>query len=310
MQCNLFGGQTPVKLNEGYADLDSEADVIDPINRALDALSSNAKLEDALDPDGTGIFDHYDTGTADDPATPAREHEGNYRVYDSGDRRYEVSTRTVCNIKEASGSTRCSQPWGPRITRASDSGGKRARRAPVGTPQPRCPSRGPSRGRAATKLSAPTGPRRLASRYCTRQPWARPAPSGCPARNRSAHSRRWAGVWACSSHTSPSCRGLPANWTGLGPRPRWRQLGTLTWIGGKASPNCFAKRGRALRAEAAHSFPRGLRHPALSHNSRPETRARESAPLQRPLQPSHRLRLEHAAPNPHSLVLHEPDPLR
>ncbi|MDE0628602.1 MAG: hypothetical protein OXH99_19575 [Bryobacterales bacterium] len=99
VQFNFFGGQIPVKLNEGYEALDSEADAIDLINRALDALSSNAKLEDALDPDGTGIFDHYDTGTADDTATPERENEGNYRVYDSADRRNEVSTRTIANLR-------------------------------------------------------------------------------------------------------------------------------------------------------------------------------------------------------------------
>ncbi len=44
VQFNLFGGQTPVKLNEGYADLDSEADAIDLINRALDALSSKSMV--------------------------------------------------------------------------------------------------------------------------------------------------------------------------------------------------------------------------------------------------------------------------
>ena len=107
VQYNLFGGLIPVKFNVNYADdgdaatadLESEADAIDLINRALDALSSNAKLEAALDPEGTGIFDHYPTGTADDPTTDEREDLGNYRVYDANDRRYEVNTRTIANIR-------------------------------------------------------------------------------------------------------------------------------------------------------------------------------------------------------------------
>ena len=52
-------GQLPIKMRDAYGDLESEADAIDLINRALDALSSNTKLAAALDPDGTGIFDHY-----------------------------------------------------------------------------------------------------------------------------------------------------------------------------------------------------------------------------------------------------------
>ena len=98
VQYNLFGGLIPVKFDVNYADdgdaatadLESEADAIDLINRALDALSSNAKLEAALDPEGTGIFDHY-TVDGGDP--------GNYRVYDSAQRRNEVSTRTIANLR-------------------------------------------------------------------------------------------------------------------------------------------------------------------------------------------------------------------
>ena len=98
VQYNFFGNLIPVKLDANYADddddattdLESEADAIDLINRALDALSSNAKLEAALDPDGTGIFDHY-TVDGGDP--------GDYRVYDAGDRRNEVSTRTIANLR-------------------------------------------------------------------------------------------------------------------------------------------------------------------------------------------------------------------
>ena len=99
VQFNFFGGLLPLKLSSTYATLDSEADAIDLINRALDALSSNAKLEDALDPDGTGIFDHYDSGTVDDPQTDARENEADFRVYDAGDRRNEVSNRTIANLR-------------------------------------------------------------------------------------------------------------------------------------------------------------------------------------------------------------------
>ena len=60
--------------------LESEADAIDLINRALDALSSNAKLEAALDPEGTGIFDHYGVdGDADNVIDDDPNGDGNYR---------------------------------------------------------------------------------------------------------------------------------------------------------------------------------------------------------------------------------------
>ena len=76
-------GNLPLKLAAPYDDpdgsvtneLESEADAIDLINRALDALSSNTKLAAALDPDGTGIFDHHDgngDGTADDFVNSAK----------------------------------------------------------------------------------------------------------------------------------------------------------------------------------------------------------------------------------------------
>ena len=56
-------GNLRQKLPADYDALEPESDAIDLINRALDALSSNAKLEAALDPDGTGIFDHYESGS-------------------------------------------------------------------------------------------------------------------------------------------------------------------------------------------------------------------------------------------------------
>ena len=71
-------GQLPIKMDDDYGDLESEADAIDLINRALEALSSNAKLEAALDPDGTGIFDHYDSNADGDPAVTADEDIENF----------------------------------------------------------------------------------------------------------------------------------------------------------------------------------------------------------------------------------------
>ena len=57
----------------------------------MDALSSAAKLEAALDPDGKGIFSHYNiANTEDNPNTPEREDLGNYIEYDTDrDRRFE-----------------------------------------------------------------------------------------------------------------------------------------------------------------------------------------------------------------------------
>ncbi len=91
---NLFGGLLPVQLAEDYDEVESEA--IDLIDRALDALSSNAKLEAALDPDGTGIFDHYQTDGDDDNLTDTADDAdfGNYRYYDSAARRNEVVSNT------------------------------------------------------------------------------------------------------------------------------------------------------------------------------------------------------------------------
>ena len=71
-------GQLPVKMADAYGALESEADAIDLINRALDALSSNASLEAALDPDGTGIFDHYWTDTNTDGVVDDDEVDNNF----------------------------------------------------------------------------------------------------------------------------------------------------------------------------------------------------------------------------------------
>ena len=80
-------GNLPLKLAAPYDDptdsvtneLESEADAIDLINRAIDALSSNANLAAALDPDGTGIFDHHDgdgNGEPDDFVNAAKTKVG------------------------------------------------------------------------------------------------------------------------------------------------------------------------------------------------------------------------------------------
>ena len=91
----LMLGNLPMKMEDAYADLESEADAIDLINRALDALSSNTNLGEALDPDGTGIFDHYDTGVADDTTTDEREDIGNF----VNAAKTKVNNRTFANMR-------------------------------------------------------------------------------------------------------------------------------------------------------------------------------------------------------------------
>ena len=82
IQYELFGGDLPVKLAEGYM----EDDALGLLDRALDALANANSLFAALDPEGTGIFDHYDT----DLSTVGVQ-EGNYIKYDSNadSRRWE-----------------------------------------------------------------------------------------------------------------------------------------------------------------------------------------------------------------------------
>ena len=78
-------GNLPMKMAEAY----DAGEAIDLINRALEALESNANLKAALDPEGTGIFDHYGSGEQDDPTTEdTREDQANFvneaktKVYD------------------------------------------------------------------------------------------------------------------------------------------------------------------------------------------------------------------------------------
>ena len=110
LEFNLFGAQSggtnrrlPVKFAVNYpdsdpatTDLESKAEAIELINLALDALSSNAKLEAALRPDRTGIFSHYNTGTADDTDTAnIREDRGDYIKYNDDKRRWEFFKGTT-----------------------------------------------------------------------------------------------------------------------------------------------------------------------------------------------------------------------
>ena len=83
----LFGGDLPLRLSADY----NAKEALGLIDQVIDALSSQSKLLAALDPEGTGIFDHYDP----DPSTPAVEEGGNFIVYDSGQRRYETNNRTL-----------------------------------------------------------------------------------------------------------------------------------------------------------------------------------------------------------------------
>ena len=93
IQYQLFGGDLPMKLAGDYAtDSDLQEDALDLLDRSLDALSNATKLFAALDPEGTGIFDHYVT-TEDDPTTMEIDETvlGNFIRYDAtGDRRWET----------------------------------------------------------------------------------------------------------------------------------------------------------------------------------------------------------------------------
>ena len=89
----------PLKLAKNYDGatnpLESEAEAIDLINKALDALSSNANLAEAFNPDGTGIFDHFDSGTEDRRETDARENEANY----VNTAKTKIANRTFANMR-------------------------------------------------------------------------------------------------------------------------------------------------------------------------------------------------------------------
>ena len=114
LQYRLFGqlGKLPAKFDVMYAPdpddatiaaLDSEADAINLIDQAVDALSSNAKLEAAVRPDGTGIFSYWNTGNPDDADTPEREDRGSYVIYDENadSRRWEFITGALTGTAKA-----------------------------------------------------------------------------------------------------------------------------------------------------------------------------------------------------------------
>ena len=84
----LFGGDLPVKLAGDYAtDTDTQEDAVGLIDRALDALANTSNLFAALDPEGTGIFDHYDSDSTTDGVQ-----EGNFIYYDATvNRRWETT---------------------------------------------------------------------------------------------------------------------------------------------------------------------------------------------------------------------------
>ena len=93
IQYQLFGGDLPVKLAEAYA----EDDALDLLDRVLDALANANNLFAALDPEGTGIFDHFDSDSGTDGVQ-----EGNYIRYDTNadSRRWEFieNNRTLGNF--------------------------------------------------------------------------------------------------------------------------------------------------------------------------------------------------------------------
>ncbi len=88
IQYQLFGGHLPVKLAGDYAaDRNLQEDALDHLGRAIDALSNTNNLFAALDPEGTGIFDYYDSDTTADGVQ-----EGNFIRYDATiDRRWKTT---------------------------------------------------------------------------------------------------------------------------------------------------------------------------------------------------------------------------
>ena len=98
IQYQLFGGHLPLKLAGNYAASSVlQEDALGLLDRAIDALSNATNLFAALNPEGTGIFDHYEI-TPDDPGTDENEQVlGDFIYYDlnantgAGDRRWETT---------------------------------------------------------------------------------------------------------------------------------------------------------------------------------------------------------------------------
>ena len=91
VQYQLFGDNRPVRLSGVY----NAKEALGLIDQVIDALSSQSKLLAALDPDGTGIFDHYHMDANNNGVVDNGEREGDFIVYDSGQRRYETNNRTL-----------------------------------------------------------------------------------------------------------------------------------------------------------------------------------------------------------------------
>ena len=93
IQYELFGGHLPMKLVGDYAtDSDLQEDALDLLGRAIDALSNANNLFAATDPNGTGIFDHYDSNADADPTVVADDDIEDFIYYDAtNNRRWETT---------------------------------------------------------------------------------------------------------------------------------------------------------------------------------------------------------------------------
>ncbi len=98
IQYQLFGGHLPMKLVGEYAtNTTLQEDAVSLLDRALDALSNTTKLFAATNPDGTGIFDHYDSNADNDATVVAENDIEDFIFYDlnantgADDRRWETT---------------------------------------------------------------------------------------------------------------------------------------------------------------------------------------------------------------------------
>ena len=93
VQYNLFGGDLPIKLAGDYTtDIHLRDDALGLIDRVLTALLSDVRLLVALDPNGTGIFNHWHNDSNGDGRVVERELEAFIR-YDANDRRWVTTGR-------------------------------------------------------------------------------------------------------------------------------------------------------------------------------------------------------------------------
>lgn len=96
---NLFGGNLPAKLARNYVrESDLERDAVILIEDVLDAISSDSKLMEALDPDGSGIFNQTWADRDGDYIIDPNEQREDYILYDEGDRRYEINNRSIAEF--------------------------------------------------------------------------------------------------------------------------------------------------------------------------------------------------------------------